>query len=87
MADGYADESSAFCGFSGGGDAGGKPAVVVKAVLRCAVDESVVGPGETMDLGDDNEGGGGVRGMKRFVGGEVPGYEGKTEGVMRLFRF
>jgi len=25
--------------------------------------------------------------MKRFVGGEVPGYEGKTEGVMRLFRF
>jgi len=71
----------------------GRPAVVVKAVLRCAVDESVVGrafvvgSGETMDLGDDDEGGGGVRGMKRFVGGELPGYEGKIEGVMRVFGF
>ncbi|MCJ1251589.1 hypothetical protein MMC30_008824 [Trapelia coarctata] len=46
----------------------GEPAVVVKAVMRCAVDEEivgrafVVGPGVTMDLGDDEEGGRGWRG-------------------------
>ena len=71
----------------------GKPAAVVKAVIRCAVDESisgrafVVGPRTTMDLADDEDGHDGVLVIKKFMRNELPGYKEKIAKLMEMFGF